>query len=54
MSQPPPAKASIASLNLDPSEKIELYKELIRILERDIDEIKEGGTPKTGGRVGRS
>jgi hypothetical protein len=40
--QSPPNPPSISALNLETSEEITLYKELIRILERDIDEIKEG------------
>jgi hypothetical protein len=40
--QPPPTPPSISALNLSASEEITLYKELIRILERDIDEIKVG------------
>src|SRR6266446_7477625 len=43
MSNTPPRR-SIQELGLDDSEELELYLELIRIIEKDIDEIKAGDT----------
>lgn len=37
-----PARHSIESLDLDAATETSLYSEPIRIIEKDIDEIKEG------------
>jgi SHS2 domain-containing protein len=39
-----PSRPSIQDLELNDSEEVQLYVELIRIIERDIDEIKAGDT----------
>src|SRR5712692_7101046 len=43
MSSTPPRR-SIQELGLDDSEELKLYLELIRIIEKDIDEITAGAT----------
>jgi len=44
VSNPPPPTKSIQELNLEDSDEITLYLELIRIIERDIDDIQAGDT----------
>lgn len=44
MSNPPASRKSIQDLNLEDSDEITLYLELIRIIERDIDDIQARDT----------
>lgn len=39
-----PNPSSIQQLDLESSEEVQIYLELIRIIEKDIDEIKAGNT----------
>ena len=41
---PPPPRQSVEDLGLEDEDQIQLYLELIRIIEKDIDEIKAGDT----------